>query len=212
MTEIPVAAVVLVACFALVVVQEAVHGFHDCANAVAPVVATRALAPRFAIPLAAMCNFLGEHALVASRGDDGIDRTLHVEHVAAEAHLHGARELHDRGPFVEEGHHVGALLENARIRRHLENVAVALADVADRRHRAPQRRDLGGIGMAIEAVLLGREPDEDQHHQRDALLPVAGAVHEAHRRGSGDERGADVPWWNPRLPAGGLSRNGGDFA
>src|SRR5437016_2146450 len=59
MTEIPVAAVVLVACFALVVVQEVVHGFHDCANAIAPAVATGSLAPRFAIPLAALCNFLG---------------------------------------------------------------------------------------------------------------------------------------------------------
>jgi phosphate/sulfate permease len=59
MTEIPVAAAVLVACFALIVVQEAVHGFHDCANAIAPVVATRALAPRFAVPLAAVGNLLG---------------------------------------------------------------------------------------------------------------------------------------------------------
>ena len=59
MTEIPVAAAVLVACFALIVVQEAVHGFHDCANAIAPTVATNALAPRFAIPLAGACNFLG---------------------------------------------------------------------------------------------------------------------------------------------------------
>src|SRR5712692_3442912 len=59
MTEIPVAAAVLVACFALIVVQEAVHGFHDCANAIAPAVYTGALAPRFAIPLAALCNFLG---------------------------------------------------------------------------------------------------------------------------------------------------------
>src|SRR2546423_5764233 len=59
MTEIPVAAIVLLACFALIVVQEAVHGFHDCANAIAPAVYTRVLAPRFAIPLAALCNFLG---------------------------------------------------------------------------------------------------------------------------------------------------------
>lgn len=59
MTEIPVATAVLVACFALIVMQEAVHGFHDCANAIAPAVCTNALAPRFAIPLAALCNFLG---------------------------------------------------------------------------------------------------------------------------------------------------------
>jgi len=59
MTEIPVAAAVLVVCFAMIVVQEAVHGFHDCANAIAPAVCARALTPRFAIPLAAICNFLG---------------------------------------------------------------------------------------------------------------------------------------------------------
>jgi len=59
MTEIPVAAAVLVACFALVVVQEAVHGFHDCATAIAPAVHTGSLAPRYAIPLVAICNFLG---------------------------------------------------------------------------------------------------------------------------------------------------------
>lgn len=59
MTEIPVADAVLVACFVMVIVQEAVHGFHDCANAIAPVVATNALGARYAIPLATICNLLG---------------------------------------------------------------------------------------------------------------------------------------------------------
>jgi PiT family inorganic phosphate transporter len=52
----------LVIVVALAVAFDYVNGFHDTANAIATSVATRALAPRYAILMAAAFNFIGAFA------------------------------------------------------------------------------------------------------------------------------------------------------
>lgn len=54
-----VAAVTLVVVFLLIVLQEAVNGFHDAANAVATVIYSNSMKPARAIWLSAAMNFLG---------------------------------------------------------------------------------------------------------------------------------------------------------
>ncbi|NDK07947.1 inorganic phosphate transporter [Candidatus Gracilibacteria bacterium] len=49
----------LVFCLALVSVFEFINGFHDTANAVAPVIYTKSLKPKKAVLIAALMNFLG---------------------------------------------------------------------------------------------------------------------------------------------------------
>jgi len=44
---------------AMVIVFEFVNGFHDSANSIATIVATRVLSPVFAVAMAAGCNFIG---------------------------------------------------------------------------------------------------------------------------------------------------------
>ncbi len=46
---------------ALALAFEFVNGFHDTANAVATVIYTKALAPRYAVTLSGICNFIGVH-------------------------------------------------------------------------------------------------------------------------------------------------------
>ena len=45
--------------FLLIVLQEAINGFHDAANAVATVIYSNSLQPGKAISLSVLCNFLG---------------------------------------------------------------------------------------------------------------------------------------------------------
>jgi phosphate/sulfate permease len=54
-----VATVTLLVVFALIVLQEAVNGFHDTANAVATVIYSNAMRPAQAVWLSAFLNFLG---------------------------------------------------------------------------------------------------------------------------------------------------------
>jgi phosphate/sulfate permease len=49
---------ILVLCLLLVCAFEFVNGFHDTANAVAPVIYTNSLSPKKAVVLAAFFNFL----------------------------------------------------------------------------------------------------------------------------------------------------------
>jgi PiT family inorganic phosphate transporter len=46
-------------CLMLVCAFEFINGFHDTANAVAPVIYSKSLEPRKAVVLAAFFNFLG---------------------------------------------------------------------------------------------------------------------------------------------------------
>lgn len=46
-------------CLLLVCAFEFINGFHDTANAVAPVIYTNSLSPKKAVLLAAIFNFLG---------------------------------------------------------------------------------------------------------------------------------------------------------
>ena len=55
----PASAWVLTAVFLLIVLQEAVNGFHDAANAVATVIYSNSMKPMEAIGLSVFCNFLG---------------------------------------------------------------------------------------------------------------------------------------------------------
>ena len=49
----------LIGAFIVAVAFEAVNGFHDAANAVATVIYTNSLRPRFAVVLSGIFNFLG---------------------------------------------------------------------------------------------------------------------------------------------------------
>ena len=51
--------VMLITIFVLIVIQEAINGFHDAANAIATVIYANALTPMQAVSLAAFFNFLG---------------------------------------------------------------------------------------------------------------------------------------------------------
>lgn len=51
--------IMLVTVFVLIVIQEAINGFHDAANAIATVIYANALTPMQAVTLAAFFNFLG---------------------------------------------------------------------------------------------------------------------------------------------------------
>ncbi|MDS9467747.1 anion permease [Paracoccus sp. MBLB3053] len=53
------ATITLLIVFALIVLQEAVNGFHDAANAVATVIYSNSMKPALAIALSALMNFLG---------------------------------------------------------------------------------------------------------------------------------------------------------
>ena len=55
----PVSAGVLIVIFLLILLQEAVNGFHDTATAVATVIYANALKAKWAVTLAAIMNFLG---------------------------------------------------------------------------------------------------------------------------------------------------------
>ncbi|MBV8400733.1 MAG: inorganic phosphate transporter [Acetobacteraceae bacterium] len=55
----PLAIVLLVLCFILVLAFEAANGFHDTANAVATVIYTNSLKPKVAVVWSGMMNFLG---------------------------------------------------------------------------------------------------------------------------------------------------------
>lgn len=60
LSDLPsVAGWVLILVFALIVLQEAVNGFHDAANAVATVIYSNSMTAPRAIPLSVGCNFLG---------------------------------------------------------------------------------------------------------------------------------------------------------
>ena len=54
-----VATITLIVIFVLIVLQEAVNGFHDSANAVATVIYSNSMKPNHAIWLSALMNFLG---------------------------------------------------------------------------------------------------------------------------------------------------------
>jgi len=59
-SSLPAASIwVLLFVFALIVLQEAVNGFHDAANAVATVIYSNSLKPGEAIGLSVVCNFVG---------------------------------------------------------------------------------------------------------------------------------------------------------
>lgn len=49
----------LIGCLLLVCAFEFINGFHDTANAVAPVIYTNSLSPKKSVILAAFFNFLG---------------------------------------------------------------------------------------------------------------------------------------------------------
>ncbi len=51
--------IILITVFVLIVIQEAINGFHDAANAIATVIYANALTPMQAVSLAAVFNFLG---------------------------------------------------------------------------------------------------------------------------------------------------------
>lgn len=51
--------IMLITVFVLIVIQEAINGFHDAANAIATVIYANALTPMQAVSLAAFFNFLG---------------------------------------------------------------------------------------------------------------------------------------------------------
>jgi phosphate/sulfate permease len=51
--------IMLITVFILIVIQEAINGFHDAANAIATVIYANALTPMQAVSLAAVFNFLG---------------------------------------------------------------------------------------------------------------------------------------------------------
>ena len=54
-----VATITLLIIFGMIVLQEAVNGFHDTANAVATVIYSNSLKAQHAVILAAIMNFLG---------------------------------------------------------------------------------------------------------------------------------------------------------
>ena len=54
-----IAGATLIITFCLIVLQEAVNGFHDIANAVATVIYSRAMKPYAAVTMSAVCNFIG---------------------------------------------------------------------------------------------------------------------------------------------------------
>ncbi|MCD8538303.1 MAG: inorganic phosphate transporter [Burkholderiaceae bacterium] len=51
--------IMLITVFVLIVLQEAINGFHDAANAIATVIYANALTPMQAVTLSAVFNFLG---------------------------------------------------------------------------------------------------------------------------------------------------------
>jgi phosphate/sulfate permease len=59
MTQIPASTVALVAALVLVLLQEAVNGFHDTANAIAAAVYSNSIKARYAVIMAASLNFVG---------------------------------------------------------------------------------------------------------------------------------------------------------
>jgi phosphate/sulfate permease len=59
LTQIPATEVALVATLLLVLLQEAVNGFHDTANAIAAAVYSNAIEARYAVMMAAALNFVG---------------------------------------------------------------------------------------------------------------------------------------------------------
>jgi PiT family inorganic phosphate transporter len=82
----------LVVVVLLAVVFDYVNGFHDTANAIATSVATRALAPRYAILMAAAFNFIGAFAgtAVASTIGSGLVNEATTTQVVLMAALLGA--------------------------------------------------------------------------------------------------------------------------
>ena len=54
-----VATITLIVVFVLVVLQEAVNGFHDTANAIATVIYSNSMKPLQAVGLSGVCNFIG---------------------------------------------------------------------------------------------------------------------------------------------------------
>ncbi len=82
----------LVVVVLLAVVFDYVNGFHDTANAIATSVATRALAPRYAILMAAAFNFIGAFAgtAVASTIANGLVDEATTTQVVIAAALIGA--------------------------------------------------------------------------------------------------------------------------
>ena len=59
LTQIPATQVALVVTLVLVLLQEAVNGFHDTANAIAAAVYSNSIEARWAVLMAATLNFLG---------------------------------------------------------------------------------------------------------------------------------------------------------
>jgi PiT family inorganic phosphate transporter len=82
----------LVVVIALAVAFDYVNGFHDTANAIATSVATRALAPRYAILMAAAFNFIGAFAgtAVANTIGSGLVADASTTQVVLAAALLGA--------------------------------------------------------------------------------------------------------------------------
>jgi inorganic phosphate transporter, PiT family len=82
----------LVIVIALAVAFDYVNGFHDTANAIATSVATRALAPRYAILMAAAFNFIGAFAgtAVANTIGSGLVADASTTQVVLAAALLGA--------------------------------------------------------------------------------------------------------------------------
>ncbi len=70
---------------AMVIVFEFVNGFHDSANSIATIVATRVLSPIYAVSLAAACNYIGiyvTHNVAYTMGKGIIDESLVAEYGA----------------------------------------------------------------------------------------------------------------------------------
>ena len=87
----------------LAVVFDYTNGFHDTANAIATSVATRALAPRYALAMATAFNFIGAFAGTA------VAKTIGAGLVnEATTHDRGRRRGTDRGDHLEPGHLVAA--------------------------------------------------------------------------------------------------------
>ena len=59
LTDLPASSIALVVALALVLLQEAVNGFHDTANAIAAAVYSNSIEARWAVVMAATLNFLG---------------------------------------------------------------------------------------------------------------------------------------------------------
>ena len=82
----------LVVVLVLAVFFDYTNGFHDTANAIATSVATRALAPRYAILMAAAFNFIGAFAgtaVATTIGSGLVDATTSTTTVVAAALIGG---------------------------------------------------------------------------------------------------------------------------